>query len=52
LVIDPELDAIKVYRRAGARFERTAALTLDAGHTLTSPLLPGLGLPLSKIFEE
>ena len=51
-MIDPELDAIKVYRRVGERHERVAELTLEAGDTLTSPLLPGLVLPLSKIFEE
>jgi Uma2 family endonuclease len=51
-VIDPELDAIKVYRRVGDRYERAAELTLEASDTLTSPLLPGLELPLSKIFEE
>jgi Uma2 family endonuclease len=51
-VIDPELDAIKVYRRVGERYERVAELTLEAGDTLTSPLLPALDLPLSKIFEE
>ncbi len=51
-VIDPELDAIKIYRRAGDRYERAAELTLEAGDTLTSPLLPDLILPLSKIFEE
>ena len=51
-VIDPELDAIKIYRRAGDRYERAAELTLEAGDTLTSPLLPDLSLPLSAIFEE
>lgn len=51
-VIDPELDTIKVYRRVGERYERVAELTLDAGDTLTSPLLPDLNLPLSKIFED
>jgi Uma2 family endonuclease len=51
-VIDPELDAIKIYRRTGDRYERAAELTLEAGDTLTSPLLPDLILPLSKIFEE
>jgi Uma2 family endonuclease len=51
-VIDPELDAIKVYRRDADRYQRVAELTLEAGDALTSPLLPGLSLPLSKIFEE
>jgi len=51
-VIDPELDAIKVYRRSSDRYERVAELTLEAGDTLTTPLFPGLDLPLSKIFED
>jgi Uma2 family endonuclease len=51
-VIDPELDTIKVYRRVGDRHERAAELSLEANDTLTSPLLPGLELPLSKIFED
>jgi Uma2 family endonuclease len=51
-VIDSELDAIKVYRRSSDRYERVAELTLEGGDMLTTPLLPGLDLPLSKIFEE
>jgi Uma2 family endonuclease len=51
-VIDPEIDAIKVYRREGDRYQRLAELSLEAGDVLTSPLLPGLSLALSKIFEE
>lgn len=51
-VIDPDLDAIKVYRRIGERYERTAKLSLEDDDVLTTPLLPGLDLPLAKIFEE
>ena len=51
-VIDPELDVIKVYRRIGERYERTAELSLENGDVLTTPLLPGCDLPLAKIFEE
>ena len=50
-VIDPELDLVKVYRRAGERYERVAELALENGDVLTTPLLPGLNLPLAKIFE-
>jgi Uma2 family endonuclease len=49
-IVDTELDAIKVYRRVGDRFERTAELTLEAGDVLTTRLLPGLELPLARIF--
>ena len=51
-VIDPDLDAIKVYRRIGDRYQRTAELSLENGDVLTTPLLPGCDLPLAKIFEE
>ena len=51
-VIDPELDAIKVYRLVGEHYERTAELSLENGDVLTTPLLPGFDLPLAKIFEE
>jgi Uma2 family endonuclease len=51
-VVDPELDTIRVYRRAGEQYERNADLTVKNGDHLTSPLLPGLELPLAKIFED
>jgi len=51
-VIDPELDTITVYRRADERYVRAAELSLENGDVLTTPLLPGLEMPLSKIFEQ
>jgi Uma2 family endonuclease len=51
-VIDPQIDTIKVYRRAGDRYKRAAELSLEDGDVLTTPLLPGLDLPLAKIFEN
>jgi len=51
-VIDPELDTIKVYRRVEERFVRIAELSLENGDVLTRPLLVGLEMPLSKIFEN
>jgi Uma2 family endonuclease len=51
-VIDPELDTIKVYRRTADRYERTAELSVENGDVLTTSLLPGLDLPLAKIFED
>ncbi len=51
-VADPELDEIKVYRRAGDRFERVALLSAEQGDVLTSPLFPGLELPLTDVFAE
>ena len=51
-VADPELDENKVYRRAGDRFERVALLSAEQGDVLTSPLFPGLELPLTDVFAE
>lgn len=51
-VVDPELDEIKVDRRADDRFERVALLSAEQGDVLTSPLFPGLELPLTDVFAE
>jgi Uma2 family endonuclease len=50
-VVDPEIDVVRVYRRGAEGFERPQELRADAGETLTTPLLPGLPLPLSRIFR-
>ena len=49
-VVDPDLDVIKVYRSVEGRYQRVAELTLDGRDVLTTPLLPGLELPLTEIF--
>ena len=49
-VVDPVLDAVKVYRRDQGSFGRPAELTREAGDVLTTPLLPGLALPLVSLF--
>jgi Uma2 family endonuclease len=50
-VVDPELEVVRVYRREGERFAQPVELALEAGAVLTTPLLPGLELPLSEIFR-
>lgn len=50
-IVDPELETIKVYRITGQGYQRVAELGREAGDTLSTPLLPDLSLPLSKIFE-
>ena len=50
-VVDPELDVVRVYRRDGERFARPQELAAEAGDVVTSPLLPGLELPLTDIFR-
>jgi len=50
--IDPELDSIHVYRRSDGGYTRAAELMLERHEVLTTPLLPGLDLPLTDIFED
>jgi Uma2 family endonuclease len=51
-VLDPDIDVIRVYRRAGDRFERAVELSGEAGDVLTTSLLAGLEIPLRGVFEE
>jgi Uma2 family endonuclease len=51
-VVDPEIDAVRVYRREGDSFARVVELSADGGDVLTTPLLPGLELPLSRVFKS
>jgi Uma2 family endonuclease len=51
-IVDPDTDVIRVYRREAERFARVSELSREAGDVLTTPLLPGLELPLSSIFQE
>ena len=51
-LVDPELDLVKVFRRAAdGSLPRVAELTADASDTLTTPLLPGCALPLATFFR-
>jgi Uma2 family endonuclease len=50
-VVDPEVESVKVYRRSEAgTFPRAAELSREEGHTLESPLLPGLTIALRDLF--
>jgi len=51
-VVDPDIDVIRVYRRSGDAFGRPTELSREAGDVLTTALLPGLELPLARIFRE
>ena len=51
-IVDPDIDSIKVFRRANDRYERVAELLLETDDVLTTPLLPNLELRLAKIFED
>ncbi len=50
-VVDPELDIVRVYRRETEGFGRASEMSVDAGDILTTPLLPGLALPLARVFR-
>jgi Uma2 family endonuclease len=50
-VVDPELDVIRVYRRQRDAFRRPVELSAEAGDVLTTPLLPGLEMPLTRVFR-
>ena len=50
--IDPDVDAVRIYRRAGDYFVRAIESTLEANDVLTTPLLPGLEMSLSRIFSD
>jgi Uma2 family endonuclease len=49
-IVDPEVDTVRIYRKAGNRFDRPIELSSEAGDTLTTPLLPGFDAPLAKLF--
>ena len=51
-VVDPQLEVVRVYRRAGAGFARPVELSRQHGDALTTPSLPGLELPLPRICVE
>jgi Uma2 family endonuclease len=51
-VVDVDIDVVRVNRRQGKDFERPVELRADAGDGLTTPLLPGLEIPLARIFRD
>jgi Uma2 family endonuclease len=51
-VVDPELDTIKVYRRAEGVFARVAELSAEHEDALTTPLLPGWSAALAEVFAS
>jgi Uma2 family endonuclease len=51
-IVDLDIDVVRVYRRGGDSFARPTELAREAGDVLTTSLLPGLELPLARIFRE
>jgi Uma2 family endonuclease len=50
-IVDPELETVKIFRRAQQGYGRAVELSKEANDTLTTKLLPGLVLALAEIFE-
>ena len=51
-IVDPEIDAIGVYRRSDGAYGRAIELSREKSDVLETPLLPGLQLPLTSIFKS
>lgn len=49
-LVDPKGGTIRTFFRQGDRFQLAASLSAAAGDVLTTPLLPGLAVPLTAIF--
>jgi Uma2 family endonuclease len=50
--VDPKTDMVRIYRNEGGRFVAPVKLSRAAGDGLTTRLLPGLELPLARVFRE
>jgi hypothetical protein len=46
------VEGVHVYRRDGETFGRAIELSREAGEVLTTSLLPGLDIPLARIFRQ
>src|SRR5262245_41696169 len=51
-VVDAEIDTVRVYRRETDVFPRVVELSAEANDVLTTPLLPRLEIPLSRVFRS
>jgi Uma2 family endonuclease len=49
-MVDPVLEVVRVYRQTAGGFKPAIKYGREADDTLRTPLLPGLDLPLSRIF--
>jgi hypothetical protein len=50
-IVDPTVETVKIYRRSGESFVRSAEISTETGGTITSPLLPGFALDINVIFD-
>lgn len=50
-LVDPAVETVKVFRRTeDGAFQRIQEASLETGDTLSSPLFPGLEIPLTTLF--
>ncbi len=50
-IVDPELSTVKVYRTTNKGYVRTGELSIEVNDTLNTPLLTGLSISLSELFD-
>src|SRR3989304_9190713 len=50
-IVDPELEIVKIFRRAQQGYSRAVELSKEANDILTTKLLAGLNLALTEIFD-
>lgn len=50
-IVDPIAERAHVFRAAEEELRRVAELSAEAGDVLTTPLLPGLEIPLRELFQ-
>ncbi|HVR96435.1 MAG TPA: Uma2 family endonuclease [Thermoanaerobaculia bacterium] len=50
-LVDPKLRRVTIFRHTGKGFGPAETLSAEAGDVLTTPLLPGLEIRVSEIFE-
>ena len=51
-IIDPEKDAVRIFRNADGQFKPPIDLSREAGDVLSTPLLPGFSLALARLFRD
>jgi len=49
-IVDPVTDVVRIYRRDGDAFASVVEFSSEAGDSIGTALLPGLELPLARIF--
>jgi Uma2 family endonuclease len=51
-IVDPDIEVVRVHRRSGDSFARPIELSRETDDVITTTLMPGLELPLARIFRE